>query len=216
MISNASFSRLNRSVNVPNSKPSCVVLELEPAGPDAEDGAARADHVQGRDRLRQQCWIAVRVAGHQRAKLHVFAGSRPERTEGGVGLQQRLVGRADHRKLIEVVHHEDGVEAALVGFLRLADDGREEFVDAGVPYEKLGIWSPVGCSQFDPIGDGPNSPSGRWPRRTVTDVQDLPGDVTRGRAGQEQRQPPDLGGDRGRVPVITRRSTARLRAPATC
>ena len=58
-------------------------------------------------------------------------GRGGQRAEGGVRLEHRLVGGAEARQLIEVVHHEDGVEAGGLGFLSLGDDGGEEFGDAG-------------------------------------------------------------------------------------
>ena len=86
--------------------------------------------VQRGDGLGQQRRVAVGVAGDQRAQLHAL-GRRRQRAERGVGLQHRLVRGAEAGQLIEVVHHEDGVEAGGLGFLRLRDDGREEFGDAG-------------------------------------------------------------------------------------
>ena len=51
--------------------------------------------------------------------------------ERGVGLEHRLVRGAEPGQLVEVVHHEDRVEAGGLGFLRLGDDGGEELGDAG-------------------------------------------------------------------------------------
>ncbi len=58
-------------------------------------------------------------------------GGGGQRAEGGVGLEHRLVRSSEARQLIEVIHHEDGVEAGGLGFLSLRDDGGEEFGDAG-------------------------------------------------------------------------------------
>ena len=74
--------------------------------------------------------IAVGVAGDQGAQLHTLGGGG-QRAESGVGLEHRLVGRAEAGQLIEVIHHEDRVEAGGLGFLSLGDDGGEEFGDAG-------------------------------------------------------------------------------------
>ena len=49
-----------------------------------------------------------------------------KRAERGVGLEHRLIRRAEAGQLVEVVHHEDRVEAGRVGLLRLRDDGGEE------------------------------------------------------------------------------------------
>ena len=106
------------------------MLELEPAGADAEDRAARAHHVERRDRLGQQRRVAVGVAGHQGSELHAF-GRGGQRAEGGVRLEHRLVRGSETRQLIEVVHHEDGVEAGGLGLLGLRDDGGEELGDTG-------------------------------------------------------------------------------------
>ncbi len=58
-------------------------------------------------------------------------GGGGQGAQRGVGLEHRLVGRAESGQLVEVVHHEDGVEACRLGLLRLRDDGGEELGDAG-------------------------------------------------------------------------------------
>ena len=74
--------------------------------------------------------IAIGVAGHQRAQLYSF-GRGGQRAQRGVGLQHRLVGSAQHRQLVEVVHHEDRVETGRFGLLGLGDDGGEELLHPG-------------------------------------------------------------------------------------
>ncbi len=106
-----------------------VVLELEPARSETQDGAALAHHVERGDRLGQQRGIAIGVAGDQGAQLDVLGGRR-QATQGGVGLQHRLVGGAEPGQLVEVVHHEDGVEAGRISLPRLRDDGGVELGDA--------------------------------------------------------------------------------------
>ena len=111
-----------------------VVLEFEPAGADTEDGPPLTDHVQRGDRLGQQGGVAVGVAGDQGAQLHVLRGGG-QGAQRGIGLEHRLVGRAESGKLIEVVHHEDRVETCRLGLLCLGDDSGEEFGDAGAVRE---------------------------------------------------------------------------------
>ena len=126
-----------------------VVLQLEPPGADAEYRAALADHVQRGDRLREQCRVAVGVAGDERAELDAL-GRRRERAQGGVGLEHRLVGGAEAGQLIEVVHHEDGVVARGFGLLGLRDDGGEECLDAGAVGEVGDLESESNRHEPDP------------------------------------------------------------------
>jgi hypothetical protein len=128
MICKASSSLLNRSVKVPKSKPSCSCSSSNQPVP-MPNGAALADDVQRGDDLGEQRRIAVGVAGHQRAQLDVLGCGR-QPAEGGIRLQHRLVGGSEPGQLIEVVHHEDGVEAGRIGFLRLGDDCGEQLFDA--------------------------------------------------------------------------------------
>ena len=78
-----------------------VVLELEPAGADAEDRAALADHVERGDRLGQQRRVAVGVAGDQGAELHASRWPPPARrarctprASAGRGCRGRAVDRS--------------------------------------------------------------------------------------------------------------------------
>ncbi len=80
--------------------------------------------------FRQQGRVAVGIARHQGSELHAF-GRGGQRAESGVRLEHRLVRSSQTRKLIEVVHHEDGVEAGGLGLLGLRDDGGEELGDTG-------------------------------------------------------------------------------------
>ena len=92
------------------------------------------DDVQRGDRLGQQGRIAIRVAGDQGAELNAL-GRRGERAKGGVRLEHRLIGCAKAGQLIEVVHHEDRVEARRFGFLRLRDHRGKQLGDAGAVRE---------------------------------------------------------------------------------
>jgi hypothetical protein len=109
-----------------------LVLQLEPAGADAQHGPAAADHVEGGDGLGQHRRVAVGVAGDQRGQLDPGGGGG-QRAERRVGLEHGLVGGSDAGQLVEVIHHERGVEAGALRFARLLDHGREELLDgAGV------------------------------------------------------------------------------------
>ena len=61
-------------------------------------------------------------------------GAGGQRAEQGVGLEHLLLGPAEHRQLEEVVHHEHGVEAGLLGGDGLGGDALEELGggDAGI------------------------------------------------------------------------------------
>ena len=86
-----------------------------PAGDDVERG----------DGLGQVRRVAVRDAGDERAEPHPL-GAGGERAEQRVGLEHLLLGPAQQRQLVEVVHHEHGVEAGLLGGHRLGGDALEE------------------------------------------------------------------------------------------
>lgn len=102
-----------------------LVLELVPARADAELRAADRDDVEGGDDLRKQGRIAVGVAGDQRGQPHP-RGPLAQRREHRVALEHRVVRRPEHRRLVEVIHEQDGVEAALLGLDGLPRDGLEE------------------------------------------------------------------------------------------
>ena len=108
-----------------------LVFELEPAGADAEDRPAAADHVQRRDGLGEQRRVAVGIAGDQRRQLDVLGRAR-QRPERGVRLEHRLVWFAQRWQLVEVVHHQDRVEACGLGLLGLRLHGRKSSA-TGVP-----------------------------------------------------------------------------------
>ena len=101
------------------------MLELEPAGADAELRATTAHDVERGDDLREQRRVAVRVAGDERAEPHGARLAR-ERAERRVALEHVGVGLAEHRQLVEVVHQQDGVEAGPVGGRGLRGDRVEE------------------------------------------------------------------------------------------
>ncbi len=114
-------------------EPERVVLELEPAGADAERGPTARHVVECRDRLGQQAGVAIGVAGHQGRQPN---GRRVlgECGEHRVALEHRLVGGSEHRQLIEVVHHEHAIEAGRLGRLGLVDNRAEQLGrgDAGI------------------------------------------------------------------------------------
>ena len=117
----------------PELIPERIMFQLIPSRTDAELGPTTRHHVEGRDRLREQRRVAVGVAGDERRQTDL-RGVLGECREQGVALDHRVVGLTEHRQLIEVVHHEDGVETGVLGFLRLRDHGGEQLVcgDAGV------------------------------------------------------------------------------------
>ena len=90
------------------------MLELEPAGADAELGAALRHDVEGGDGLRQKCRVAIRVAGDECAESD-GAGVLGERGEQRVALDHVVARVAEHRQLVEVVHHEHRVEPGSFG-----------------------------------------------------------------------------------------------------
>ena len=135
-----------------------IVLELEPAGADAQDRAARADHVERGDRLGQQRRVAVGVAGDQGAELDALGGGG-QRAQRRVGLQHGLVRRPETGQLVEVVHHEDGVEAGGLGFLGLRHHGGEELFDAGAVGEVRDLIAEFDGHKIDLIRpQGPQEP----------------------------------------------------------
>ena len=110
-----------------------VVLEFEPARSDAERRPATRDVVERRDGLREQRRVTVGVAGHQRREPDLL-GVLGQRGQHRVALEHRLVWGADPGKLVEVVHHEDPIEAGGLGCLGLRHDVLEDVgaVDAWV------------------------------------------------------------------------------------
>lgn len=92
----------------------------------------------------KQRGIAVGVASHQRPQLDSL-GRRRQCAQCGVGLEHRLVGGAERRQLVEVVHHENRVESGRFGFARLRYNRGEELFDASAVAE-------VGDLQSQPDG----------------------------------------------------------------
>ena len=60
------------------------------------------------------------------------------RREQRVALEHLELGRAEHRQLVEVVHHHHRVEAACVGFASLTGDRAEEVGRFGVWIGEVG------------------------------------------------------------------------------
>ena len=87
-----------------------VVLELEPAGTDAELGTPAGDMVEGGELLGQQSRVPVGVAGDQGRQAHTV-GVLGQRRQQRVALEHLVLGRPEHGQLVEVVHHQHGVEA---------------------------------------------------------------------------------------------------------
>ncbi len=115
--------RLERAV----VKPVCSVFELEPAASDAEHCPAFADHIKGRDRLGQQRRVAVRVTRDQGRQCDLGRSDR-QGTEQAVALEHVVLGRPEHRQLVEVVHDQDRVPARLFGGHRLVCHGVKELI----------------------------------------------------------------------------------------
>ncbi len=105
-----------------------LVFEFEPAGSDTQDRPTAADDVERRHGLREHRRVPVGVAGDERGQLDRL-GRRGDSGERRVRLEHRLVGLADAGELIEVVHHEHGIEPGRLGLARLGDDSRKQ-----VPY----------------------------------------------------------------------------------
>jgi hypothetical protein len=108
-----------------------VVLLLEPPCPDTQDRAASGDHVQRGHGLGQQRGVTVGVPGDQGRQLD-GRGFPRQSPEGCVALQHRVVHCADARQLVEVIHHQDRIEAGCLRLARLGDHDLEQSVDRGV------------------------------------------------------------------------------------
>src|SRR5438876_3357207 len=89
-------------------------LILVPGRPDAQHRAPAGQHVQRRDRLRQQPGLAVDDRGHDREQLDA-AGDGGQETQRGIGLQHLVLGRPERPDLPDVVHHTDAVYSRLPG-----------------------------------------------------------------------------------------------------
>jgi hypothetical protein len=87
------------------------VLDVEPRGTDTEHRSAARDDVERADHLGEERGVPIGDAGDQRAEGDPL-GAGSEGTEERVGLEHLVLGRAQQRQLIEVVHHHDGVEPA--------------------------------------------------------------------------------------------------------
>ena len=90
------------------------MLDVVPSGADAENGAARGDDVEGGDLFGQQSWVAVGHAGDERAERDLVRTSR-QGAEERVALEHLVVRAAQAGQLVEVVHHPQRREAAVVG-----------------------------------------------------------------------------------------------------
>ncbi len=80
------------------------MLPLPPPGADAAEGAAAAEHVERRDRLRHQSRRTVRDRRDEGAQRQVVRPTR-QQPEGHVGLRQGVPGAPDLGDLDQVVHH---------------------------------------------------------------------------------------------------------------
>ena len=80
------------------------MLPLEPAGADAEPGAATGEDVERGDRLDQDAGMVIGDAGDHRAEADA-AGDGGGRGQRAVALQHGMLGRADLRDLEIVIHH---------------------------------------------------------------------------------------------------------------
>ena len=102
-----------------------VVLVLEPGGADAEQGPAREITSSAVTALASSAgWRYVTPVTSVPRRTALGAGG--ERGEQRVGLEHLLLGAAEHRQLEEVVHHEHGVEAGLLGGDGLGGDALEQ------------------------------------------------------------------------------------------
>ena len=119
------------------------MLELEPARADAEDRAAALTTSSVVIAFASRVGLRLGLARHQGSELYAF-GRGGERAESRVRLEHRLVRSSQTRKLIEVIDHEDGVEAGGLGLLGLRDDGGEEFGDTGAVGEVGDLQSEFG------------------------------------------------------------------------
>ena len=89
------------------------VLLFVPRGADAEPGSAAGEDVESRHGLDEGAGMPVGHAGHHGAQLDPFRLTRGER-QGGVALEHVQLRRADHRDLVEVVHHPEGVQSGCI------------------------------------------------------------------------------------------------------
>src|SRR5205085_4257095 len=96
-----------------------AVLELEPAGTDAEVQAPAAHVIERRGHLRGDARMAVRVAVDERADARAARRLR-ERGERRPALEARAVGVDEDR--VEVVEVPERVVAPAVGFLPDVED----------------------------------------------------------------------------------------------
>lgn len=110
-----------------------VVFKCEPACTDPERGSALRHDVERRDGLRQHRWIAICVSRDERRQSDI-AGFASERSEQHLARKHVLIGVVDLRELVEVVHHQHGVESTRVGLACLLCDSVEQFgkADAGI------------------------------------------------------------------------------------
>jgi len=94
-------------------EPVCLVLPLEPAGPDSADGPTAGEDVEGGGDLGQVRDVAVGDACDHGAQRHPpgEAGEEPER---GPAVEQGVPVPADLGDLDEVVHHPEAGEAHLL------------------------------------------------------------------------------------------------------
>ncbi|SKY21620.1 Uncharacterised protein [Mycobacteroides abscessus subsp. abscessus] len=103
------------------------MLELEPPGPDPELSTTTRHDVERGDAFRQQRRVPIGIAGDQRGQTHP-RGVLGECGEQCVALDHRLVRGAEDGQLVEVVHHQNGVEPGVLRFDGLRGDGGEELV----------------------------------------------------------------------------------------
>ena len=89
------------------------MFKFEPSGTNSELRPTTRNDVKGGDRLRKKCRVSVGVAGDQRGKARL-CGVLREGGKRGVALKHVLRRLAEHRQLVEVIHHHDGVEARSV------------------------------------------------------------------------------------------------------
>ena len=128
MICSASSSRLNRSVKVPNSNPSCRCSSSNQPAPMPSTARPPLTTSSVVTALASSVGLPVGVAGDEGGELDAL-GRGGQRAERGVGLEHRLVGRPDAGQLVEVVHHQHGVETGGLGLAGLRDHRREQLGD---------------------------------------------------------------------------------------
>jgi hypothetical protein len=95
-----------------------VVLDLVPAGSEAEDQPAAAELIDRRRHLGEQRWLAVRVAGNQRPEADSLR-LPGERCEQAPALHLWLVRRSDHS--VEVIVQPDRVVTEALRLLPVRD-----------------------------------------------------------------------------------------------